>query len=120
MKEMTRVAVAFSNENVSDVRFGKIEKVQIYDLSSEGIFEKEIRAIPHKYDNHIDCQNGCHGKDDVFINNVGELLSDCKYLVIEEIGGYPSRILLRHGIQTLEQGGDVNIILEKLNRFLGK
>lgn len=118
MSKSYRVAVAFSEEEVSDVRFGQAEKVQIYDLTPNEIIFREVRYLPDKTEKAEGKCSGCHGKDDEFLNAVGELLFDCNFLVIEEIGGYPTRVFLRYGIQVLEQGGSIKEILNKLNQFL--
>jgi len=118
MSELYKVAVAINEEGISDVRFGQLEKVRIYNLTPNGIEKEEIRLIPKRECDPNAC--GCHGKDEKFLNAVGELLEDCDYLVIDEIGSYPYRVFLRHGVQVLEQSGDVEKILQKLNDYLRK
>jgi len=67
MSKSYRVAVAFSEEEVSDVRFGQAEKVQIYDLTPNEIIFREVRYLPDKTEKAEGKCSGCHGKDDEFV-----------------------------------------------------
>jgi hypothetical protein len=115
MSVLCKVALALDGEKNSYIRFGNMKYVRIFELSdSDEISELGEKQIPDINEFKSKDEFACHGKNEEFLNALGELLSDCKYLIVGESGGYPSRVLLRHGISVLEQQDDIETLLTKL------
>lgn len=124
----TRVAVATSDRKRVDLHFGETKAFQVIDLFPDGkwtiVREVQVDEIPIEDDvvreNCGGCQGQkeCHGHNEEYVIQVAQQLSDCKYLLLAKIGGRPSRIFLRYGIEVLEQEGDLNGILKKIATFL--
>lgn len=124
----TRVAVATSDGKKVDLHFGRTRAFQVIDLFHDGswltVREEQVGERPAENDvirgNCGGCQEqkGCQGHNEEYVLQVAQQLSDCKYLLLAKIGGRPSRIFLRYGIEVLEQEGDLNGILKKIAIFL--
>ena len=116
--DRTLVAVGYQGSSINDVIFKELRRVKIYEISDEGINALEERILPDPSDFPTNDQLLCAGRNDNYVNAVADILNDCKFLLLKEIGGYPSRVLLRRGIQTLEQDGETTKLLEKIRNYL--
>ena len=117
MSILCKVALALDKDKNSNIRFGEMKYIRVYDLGDDdNCFEAEpeIRQVPDIAEFKSDDEFSCHGKNDGFLNALSELISDCKYLIVGESGGYPSRALLRQGISVLDQQDAIEVLLEKL------
>ena len=119
MSIFSKVALGLDKDKQSDIRFGNLKYVQIYEIHDDelAIVEADLRDVPDISNFKSSDEFSCHGKNEEFLNALGELLADCKYLIIGESGGNPSRVLLRHGISVLEQQDDIAVLLEKLRNY---
>lgn len=119
MSILSKVALGLDKDKQSDIRFGDLRYVQVYEIhdGEPAIVEADLRGVPDISEFKSSDEFACHGKNEEFLNALGQLLSDCKYLIIGESGGNPSRVLLRHGISVLEQQDDIAILLEKLKSY---
>lgn len=117
-----KAAIAFDKENTPLVRFGKMEYAEVYDISGDKILRESRIDIPDKslFVNEDKESGGCHGKNDAFLNALSKALSGISFLIVGECGSYPSRVLLRSDIQVLEQQGEIEEILSKLQTYVRK
>ena len=120
MAEAVKAAIAFDNFDKPFVRFGKMDHVRVYEIEPDEIIEKELLDIPDASLFKTTDGNGCPGKNEPFLNEVAALLTGCKFRIVGETGGQPGRVLLRHGINVLEQQGEVAEVLSRLQAYLGK
>ena len=114
---MLRVAIGFDKDKKSDIRFGNLKFVNIYEITDENIKLIEQREIPDISSFESKDQFSCHGRNDDFLEALAHSLEDTKYLIVGESGNYPSRVLLRHGISLLEQQGETCEILKKIKEY---
>ena len=112
-----RVAAAISNADDVENRFGLLDKIRIYDIAENLIITAEDRTAPRAED-YPEETGGCPGKKESYLNALGSLLADCDYFIIGEIGGYPSRVLQRYGINVLEQQGKAMELLYRLREYI--
>ena len=121
MSNLCKVALALDEEKKSNIRFGRMKFIQVFELfdDEERSFEAEaeIRQVPDISEFKSGDEFSCHGKNDEFLSALSGLISDCKYLIVGESGGYPSRVLLREGISVLEQQDDIEVLLKKLTGY---
>ena len=115
-----RVAIATEDGENSDVHFGKLSRLQIYEYDPRTAqFEyAEVRKIAPEAEGSYAPGEGRGCADPVFMDAVIRTLSDCEYLLLEKIGPRPARVLLREGINILEKGGKVNESLLQLSSFV--
>ncbi len=115
-----KAAIAFDKENTPFVRFGKMEHAEVYDISGDNIQREGRIEIPDKalFVNEDNENGGCHGKNDAFLYELSKTLHGISFLIVGECGSYPSRVLLRSDIQVLEQQGEIEEILKKLQTYI--
>lgn len=119
--DCTRVAVATEDGIVCNFHFGEIEQVSVYGISPDGeVFFIERRAFPGKESFGKTEGCGCHGGNQEYLAEVCKSLAGCRYLLVEKAGTAPARILLRNGIEILEQRGNVNELLSTLCRYINR
>ena len=118
--DITLVAVGYQGNSINDVIFKDLRRVKVYEINSEGVRALEERSLPKPSEFPANNQHLCAGRNDDYVNAVADILTDCKFLLLKEIGGYPSRVFLRRGIQTLEQEGETEELLEKIRNYLRK
>ncbi len=112
-----KAAVASSDGTRLDLHFGEIEEVYVYALGEDGEVTPEgKRAFPDA-DSFDAPAGGCHAKNEEFIKAVRGVLWDCQYLLVRRIGDIPSRLLLRYGIEVLEQEGEILKLLPTLAKY---
>lgn len=112
-----RVAAAISDADRVETRFGQLKDIRIYDITENLIITSEDRKAPSAVDYPVE-EGGCPGKKEAYLNALGNLLSDCDYFIIGEIGGYPARVLQRYGINVLEQQGQAVELLYRLRDYI--
>ena len=115
-----RVAIATEDGETSDVHFGKLSRLQVYEYNPQtALFEYvEDRGIAPEQEEAYAPGEGRGCADPVFMDAVIRALSDCEYLLLEKIGPRPARVLLREGINILEKGGKVTESLLQLSSFV--
>jgi hypothetical protein len=116
--ENTLVAVGYDNDPNTKVSFREIKNAAIYELSDDNIQQIDNRTLPDVAAYPVPDGGGCAGRNDEYVNAIADVLHDCEYLLLKEVGAYPSRVLLRRGIQTLEQEGDIESLLIKIQQYL--
>ena len=116
-----KVAVATSDGIHCDLHFGAAKNVTVYVLEDgSGNFRIEgQRAFPDT-SGYEGCGSGCHARNEEFLQEVCQILRDCQYLLVVKIGPFPSRILLRSGIEVLEQEGEVRELLSVLYDYINR
>ncbi len=114
---MFKAAIGLDQEKQTGIRFGNLKYVSIYEVSDGAIKYTEEREIPDVAAFRNSDEFSCHGKNDGFLNALGQELEGIKYLIVAEAGNYPSRILLRYGIYLLEQQGETYSLLEKIRSY---
>lgn len=116
-----KVAVATGDGQCSNLHFGEITEVLVYALHSDGeasLIEK--RAFPDKSLFPASEGCGCQAKNEAFLSEVSKTLQGCRYLLVEKIGNYPARVLLRNGIEVLEQEGEIRQLLSVLCGYVNR
>lgn len=114
----TLVAVGYGTRSEIRAGFKDMKKVGVFCLKDEDISYVEDRDLPDLKDYPAINNGGCAGKNDAYVNAVADVISDCEYLLIREIGGYPSRVLLRRGVLALEQEGETNFLLTRIREYI--
>jgi predicted Fe-Mo cluster-binding NifX family protein len=116
------IAVTTSAGEIVDLHFGQADSFSIYTIDIESgkytFSEKRIITKTDFSECEVSLPNPgyrvCNGTRAEFI---GELLSDCVYLLTAKIGEHPHRTLLRKGISALETPYPLEHAIEKLNNY---
>lgn len=116
--ERTKIAVAYDGSPQNNTGFKDMHQVKVFELDDNGISELEVRKLPEPSDFCEFDDGRCPGRNEGYLNAVADVLSDCKFLLLKEIGGYPSRVFLRRGIETLEQEGEIESLLQRIHKYL--
>ena len=97
-----------------------MEHAEVYDISGDSIQREGRIEIPDKalFVNEDNENGGCHGKNDAFLYELSKTLHGISFLIVGECGSYPSRVLLRSDIQVLEQQGEIEEIIKKLQTYI--
>ena len=116
-----KVAVATGDGIHSNLHFGEAEEVSVYTFRDDGeILLEGKRTFPDRNSFPEPESGGCHAKNEAYLQEVIQLLRDCQYLLVEKIGSFPARVLLRNGIETLEQEGDLRKLLSILYDYINR
>ena len=124
-----RIAIASHDGLTSDVKFGEISKLYIYEFDDvlNRFCEVDVRYIvdqsefPDSCDGNAGCNgqgNGAGCQDESHIISIARLISDCEYLLLQKTGMKPARVLLREGISVLEKGGNIDESLLSLSSYV--
>lgn len=117
-----KIAVGSSDGIVIDQHFGSGDKFYIFELLEDGKFN--ILDVKENINGKVDSLEvyeevkslGCHGNnggcspqennnDDLF--SKVKLLNDCDMVLINRIGKFAEKLLLKNGISALEAEGDI-------------
>ena len=118
-----KVAITSSNGEGIDQHFGQANSFHVLQIEEETGEWKEIeirevveetiaKALGTDYQ-----PGGCSGHNDAYLNYLGDLLSDCVYLLTEKIGKRPYKILRQKGINCLESPNNLSLAIAKLNKY---
>ena len=117
-----RVAITSSNGECIDQHFGSTKGFYILQIEETGEWEIiELRKIEENKIETMALEQGktgaCSGHNVVFIDYVGNLLSDCTYILTNKIGMKPYKALLENNINALEAPQNLSVAIEKVNRY---
>jgi predicted Fe-Mo cluster-binding NifX family protein len=131
-----RIAVGSSDGIVINQHFGSSNKFYIFELLQDGKFNVlDVReSIDSKKDsseicdevkslgchgNNGGCAGGCspqeHNNDDLF--SKVKLLNDCDMVLINKIGKFAEKLLLKNGISALEAEGNIEEAFSRLFKY---
>ncbi len=132
-----RIAAGSSDGIVIDQHFGSCNKFYIFELIEdgnfnildirEGIYNKEgfletydeVKALGCNVNSSEGCGSGCspkeHNNDDLF--SKVKLLNDCDMVLINRIGKFAEKLLLKNGISALEAEGDLKEAFSRLFKY---
>jgi predicted Fe-Mo cluster-binding NifX family protein len=132
-----RIAVGSSDGIVIDQHFGSGNKFYIFELLEEGKFNVlDVREIINAnaessevYDEvkesgcHRNSNEGCgvgcspkeHNNDDLY--SKVKLLNDCDMVLINKIGKFAEKLLLKNGISVLEAEGNIEEAFSRLFKY---
>ena len=132
-----RIAAGSSDGIVIDQHFGSCNKFYIFELIEdgnfnildirEGIYNKEgfletydeVKALGCNENSSGGCGSGCspkeHNNDDLY--SKVKLLNDCDMVLINRIGKFAEKLLLKNGISALEAEGDIKEAFSRLFKY---
>lgn len=105
-----RVAVASTDGKVINQHFGRAEKFYIIDVEDSG----EYRYLETR-EACAACQGGTHAED-LLVRNA-ELLSDCKYVLVSQIGPGAEYALSKKGITAFAVANYIDEAVKKLIQY---
>lgn len=131
-----KIAVGSSDGIAIDQHFGSGNKFYIFELLEDGKFNildvreningkvdslevyEEVKSLGC-HGNNGGCGGGCspqeHGNDDLF--SKVRLLNDCDMVLINKIGKFAEKLLLKNGISALEAEGDIKEAFSRLFKY---
>lgn len=114
-----RIAVTSSDGEHIDQHFGQANQFDIIEVDEEkNAWEKiENRSSVIGKDVVVVCGASCNGHKHDSIEEVINLLADCKYLLTGKIGKHPYSALQRAGITALESPFSIHMAVGKLNQY---
>ena len=132
-----RIAVGSSDGLFIDQHFGSCNKFHIFELLEDGNFNflhvregvDDKEDFLETYDEvkslgcHGNTNGGCgsdyspkeHNNDDLY--SKVKLLNDCDMVLINRIGKFAEKILLKNGISALEAEGDIKEAFSRLFKY---
>ncbi|MBC3798686.1 hypothetical protein GH807_16870 [Acetobacterium tundrae] len=117
-----RVAITSSDGKCIDQHFGNTKIFYVLQIEETGKWEMlELRKAEEAEIKKLATEQGkfgeCSGHNDVFLDYVSNLLSDCTYLLTSKIGMRPYKVLMENNINTLEAPHDLSVAIEKINNY---
>jgi predicted Fe-Mo cluster-binding NifX family protein len=118
-----KIALTSSNGRQIDLHFGHTDEFQIIHVDDiSGIWEilEPRKLIIKELVTGGNCSgDGCtgHGHNDVRLNAVIQILSDCRYILTARIGPKPQAVLQQAGITVLESPENIAIAIPKLHAY---
>lgn len=114
-----RIAVTSSDGEQIDQHFGQASQFNIIEVDEQkNTWEKiETRSAVLGKDIVVIGGTSCAGRRHDSIEEVINLLADCKYLLTGKIGKHPYSALQRAGITALESSFHIQLAVEKLNQY---
>ncbi|WP_315111366.1 NifB/NifX family molybdenum-iron cluster-binding protein [Clostridium intestinale] len=132
-----RIAAGSSDGIVIDQHFGSCNKFYIFELLEDGNFNildiregidnkedfietyDEVKALGCHGNSSGGCGSGCspkeHNNDDLF--SKVKLLNDCDMVLINRIGKFAEKLLLKNGISALEAEGNIEEAFSRLFKY---
>ncbi len=105
-----KIAVASTDGKVINQHFGRAEKFYIIDVEDS----KEYHYLEER-ETFAACQGGTHDED-LLTRNV-ELLSDCKYVLVSQIGPGAEYALSKRGVTAFAIANYVDEAVKKLIHY---
>lgn len=114
-----RIAVTSSDGEQIDQHFGQANQFDIIEVDEQkNAWEKiETRSSVIGKDVVVVCGASCNGHKYDSIEEVINLLADCKYILTGKIGKHSYSALQRAGITALESPFPIQLAVEKLNQY---
>ena len=117
-----RVAITSSDGINIDQHFGSTRLFYVLQIEEAGKWQiLESRAVAAEAITTLAAEQGkmgeCSGHNDVFLDYVSHLLSDCTYLLTSKIGSRPYQLLMANHITPLEAPRDLSVTIEKVNQY---
>lgn len=114
-----RIAVTSSDGEKIDQHFGQADQFDIIEVDEQkNVWKKiETRSAVIGKDVVVICGTSCGGHRHDSIEEVINLLADCKYILTGKIGKHPYSALQRAGITALESPFPIHLAVEKLNQY---
>ncbi|WP_326513628.1 NifB/NifX family molybdenum-iron cluster-binding protein [Clostridium intestinale] len=132
-----KIAAGSSDGIVIDQHFGSGNKFYIFELLEDGNFNildiregidnkedfletyDEVKALGCNENSSGSCGSGCspkeHNNDDLY--SKVKLLNDCDMVLINRIGKFAEKLLLKNGISALEAEGDIKEAFSSLFKY---
>lgn len=119
-----RIAVTSSDGIHVDQHFGRAADFLVLRVRAEtGETQSEGRRAVPQADDAVRAESAvtghdCIGGDLSRLEETGQMLSDCRYVLTSAIGRRPQSVLLHHGVSALETDGEVTRAVAALNRYV--
>jgi nitrogen fixation protein NifX len=105
-----KVAVASSDGKVINRHFGRCDNFGIFNINNKN----EYSFLENR---KTDLLCGVGGHEDSSLDKIAVVLSDCKYVLVSQIGPSAEQILKINGIRALSINDYIEIALNKIIKF---